>query len=141
MSHNERSRTGHHIPCITMVVINVDTKVVNFLIDLFHKDICTIPLIAVVQSIKSHVMWISPASAVAITLPMPTASILIHDWYRRQSIGTCGFRGWIADYWNHLDNIVFYTYNLSAVTEYPRVTLLMSFIRENSTSFFGSGWC
>lgn len=65
MSHNERSRTGHHIPYVAVVVIDVDTKVVNFLINLFHKDVRTIPLIAVVESIKSHVMWVSPASAVA----------------------------------------------------------------------------
>lgn len=59
-----------------------------------------------------------------ITLPVPTASILVNDWHRRQSIGTRGFRRWIADYWNHLDNVVFYTYCLSAVAEPPRVTLL-----------------
>lgn len=66
MLHNECAWTGDWFPWITVVVINVDSKVVNCWINLFHQGIGTIALVAIVEAIKCLVMWISPASAVAL---------------------------------------------------------------------------
>lgn len=65
MAHNKRAGAGHLVIGITMVVVNVDPKVVHCGADLLHQHICAVTLETVVETIEGDKVWVPPAGAVA----------------------------------------------------------------------------
>jgi hypothetical protein len=65
MAHNKRAGTGHFVINITVVVVNVDPKVVHFGVDLLYQHVGAIALVVVVEPVEGHVVRVSPARAIA----------------------------------------------------------------------------
>lgn len=65
MAYDKRAGARHLVVDITVVVVNVDPKVVHRGVNLLHQHVGAVTLVTVVEPIEGDEVWIPPASAVA----------------------------------------------------------------------------
>lgn len=119
MAHNKRAGAGHLVIGITVVVVNVDPKVVHCRGNLLYQHIGTVTLVTVVEPIEGDKVWVPPASAVAVTFPVPAAAIRVNDTHRFEAIGTGGHGRGVTLQLHNLHYVVMIANSHGTVTQPP----------------------
>ena len=92
VAHDERAGAGHFIVDVTVVVVDVDPKVVHPVADLLHQHIRAVALVAVVEPVEGDVVRVPPARAVACG-GSGVSSRRAPNWGRDRD-RTCSRLGW-----------------------------------------------
>lgn len=141
MVHNKCAGAGHLVVDIAVVVVNVDSKVVHCGGNLLYQHIGTVTLVTVVKPIEGDKVWVPPASAVAVTFPVPAAAIRVNDTHGFEAIGTGGHWWGIALQLHNLHYVVILADSHGTVTQPPGLIDLSGRIKIEASISGGFGWC